>query len=93
MNSEKETDVLTPVIKWKTLKKISYILTENYKFFYDAKVSFEEINSFIRNFESVYNNTPDEDYAEEKEQIRNEINRTVKLIESQYKSDKLEGIR
>ena len=88
---------ITSIAKLETLDKISYILSENYKYFYDAKVSLDEMQSFIKSFENALNSIPDSDdsydYREHKLQLKNDVNtKTIPSLNAHYKAE-LEGIK
>lgn len=85
---------MTEVVKLETLKKLSYILFENYRFF-GAEVSVEEMSSFLVSFSNALNSIPDseESYISLKTEIKDEINtKTIPSLEAFY-GEEMEEIK
>lgn len=80
---------MTEMVKLETLKKLTYILFENYRYF-GAEVTVDEMKDLLKQFESALNSVPDSDdsYITEKNEIKNEINsKLIPSIEAFYKAE------
>lgn len=79
---------MTDTVKLETLKRLSYIMQENQKHFYDEGISAEEVSEFISSFASALNSVPDtkEDHATLKAEIRKAVNgQVIPAYEGLYK--------
>lgn len=86
LNSDAE---MTEIVKLETLKKLSYILFENYRNF-GAEVTDDEMKDFLKNFESALNSIPnsEDSYIASKTEIKNEINKKlIPSLEAFYKAE------
>lgn len=80
---------MTEIVKLETLKKLSYILFENYRYF-GAEVSVDEMSDFLSSFSQALNSISDSDesYIAMKNEIRDEINqKTIPSIEAYYHAE------
>ncbi len=80
---------MTEIVKLETLKKLSYILFENYRYF-GAEVTIDEMKDLLKQFESALNSVPDSDdsYTTAKNEIRDEVNKKlIPSIEAFYKAE------
>ncbi len=85
---------MTEIVKLETMKKLSYILFENYRYF-GAEVTIDEMKDLLKQFESALNSVPDSDdsYTTAKNEIRDEINKKlIPSIKAFYKAE-MEEIR
>lgn len=81
---------MTDTVKLETLKRLSYIMQENQKHFYDEGISAENISEFMTLFASALDQVSDtkEEHATLKSEIREAINRQViPAYEGLYKID------
>ncbi len=80
---------MTEIVKLETLRKLSYILFENYRYF-GAEVTIDEMNDLLKQFETALNSVPDPDdsYTTAKNEIKDEINKKlIPSIEAFYKAE------
>lgn len=81
---------MTDTVKLETLKRLSYIMQENQKHFYDEGISADNISGFMTLFASALDHVSDakEEHANLKSEIRDAINRQViPAYEGLYKID------
>lgn len=81
---------MTDTVKLETLKRLSYIMQENQKHFYDEGISADNISEFMTLFVSALDHVSDakEEHANLKSEIRDAINRQViPAYEGLYKID------
>lgn len=81
---------MTDTVKLETLKRLSYIMQENQKHFYDEGISADNISEFMTLFASALDHVSDakEEHANLKSEIRDAINRQViPAYEGLYKID------
>lgn len=85
---------MTEIVKLETLKKLSYVLFENYRYF-GAEVTVDEMKDLLKQFESALNSVPDSDdsYTTAKNEIKDEVNKKlIPSVEAFYKAE-LEEIK
>lgn len=81
---------MTDTVKLETLKRLSYIMQENQKHFYDEGISADNISEFMTLFASALDNVSDtkEEHAKLKTEVIDAINRQViPAYEGLYKID------
>lgn len=97
ISGENDVDIHDNV-KLESLRKLAYIMNENYSDFYSQtknkseKVDESEMRDFFDKFSTALNNIEknvesDENKLNEVNEIRNSLNNTIKMINSLYKCD------